>query len=177
MPNGRKNDRKFRIIAVSNVWQPYKGINDIFKLREMLSDDYELTVVGLAKKQLKTVPIGIRGITRTQNVQELVKLYNEADVLINPTYADTFPTINLESLACGTPVITYRTGGSPEAIDDKTGIVVERGDIKMLQEAIETICTSNIDYSVNCRQRAEKYFNKDDRFREYIDLFNQLLRQ
>lgn len=177
LPNGRKNDRKFRIIAVSNVWQPYKGINDIFKLREMLSDDYELTVVGLAKKQLKTVPIGIRGITRTQNVQELVKLYNEADVLINPTYADTFPTINLESLACGTPVITYRTGGSHEAIDDKTGIVVERGDIKMLQEAIETICTSNIDYSVNCRQRAEKYFNKDDRFREYIDLFNQLLRQ
>lgn len=67
----------------------------------MLSDDYEITMVGLTEEQLKILPTGIRGVTRTQNVEELVHLYNEADVLINPTYADTFPTVNLEALACG----------------------------------------------------------------------------
>ena len=107
---------KFRIIAVSSVWNPDKGELDVYRLRKMLSkEEYEIIMVGLSADQAQNLPAGIRGIQRTQNVQELVRLYSESDVLINPTYADTFPTVNLEALACGTPVITYRTGGSPEA--------------------------------------------------------------
>ena len=82
-------------------------------------DEYEITIVGLSAEQAKNLPKGIRGIQRTQNVQELAQLYSEADVLINPTYEDNFPTVNIEALACGTPVITYRTGGSPEAVRDE----------------------------------------------------------
>ena len=165
------------IIGVAAPWSARKGLNDFLQISANLSDEYIIVLIGLNEKQIAKLPPNIIGIKRTENTYQLAKWYSLADVFVNPTYSDNFPTTNIEALACGTPVITYRTGGSPEAIDDKTGIVVERGDIKMLQEAIETICTSNIDYSVNCRQRAEKYFNKDDRFREYIDLFNQLLRQ
>lgn len=174
IPKIKKRDGKFRIIAVSNVWLPYKGIYDVFKLRGLLTDEYEITMVGLSKEQLNKLPMSIRGIQRTQNVQELVKLYNESDVLINPTYADTFPTVNLESLACGTPVITYNTGGSPEAIDEKTGIVIEQGNIDAMAVAIRQLKESPLS-SMDCRMRAEEYFDKDKCFSEYIKFYENLM--
>lgn len=98
----------------------------------MLSEDeYGITMVLLSAEQAKNPPAGVRGIQRAQNVQELAQLYSEADVLINPTYADNFPTVNIEALACGTPVITYRTGGSPESVDGKTSMVIEQGNSTM----------------------------------------------
>lgn len=124
---------------------------------------------------MKKLPLDIKGIQHTQNVQELVKLYSEADVLINPTYADTFPTVNLEALACGTPVIACRTGGSPEAIDEKTGVVVEQGDIKSLADAIVRMKEHPLSSS-DCRKRAEEKFDKDKCFEKYIELDEKLLR-
>ena len=168
---------KFRIIAVSNVWLPYKGELDIYKLSEMLPlDEFEITMVGLSIDQVKNLPVGICGIQRTQNVQELVQLYSESDVLINPTYADTFPTVNLEALACGTPVITYRTGGSPEAIDEKTGVVVEQGNVESLANAIHQMKEYPFS-SEDCRKRAEECFDKDKCFEKYIELYNDLLQK
>lgn len=169
--------KKFRILGVSSVWPKAKGIFDIFKLREMLpASQYEIMMVGLNSKQVESLPEGIIGIERTQNVQELVKLYNEADVLINPTYADTFPTVNLEALACGTPVITYRTGGSPEAIDEKTGVVVEQGDVKALAETIVKMREYPLK-SEDCRQRALENFDKDISYEKYINLYQELLHE
>ena len=148
----------------------------MYKLRSILSDeDFEIIMVGLSANQMKKLPTGIRGIQRTQNVNELAKLYSDSDVFINPTYADTFPTVNLEALACGTPVITYRTGGSPEAVDEKTGIVVEQGNVGALAEAIRTIKESPLS-SADCRKRAEEHFDKDKCFEKYIELYDELLR-
>lgn len=169
----------FNILAVSSVWNEEKGLSDIFILRELLSSDYHITVVGLSAKQVENLPDGITGIQRTQNVQELVGLYSQSDVLINPTYADTFPTVNLEALACGTPVITYRTGGSPEAITPETGAVVEQGDISGVAETIKQYKNlSAQEYKlmrVACRKRAEDYFDKEKCFEKYIDLYEELL--
>ena len=173
--NLSETNSKFKILAVSSVWYPDKGELDIYKLREMLSEDkFEITMVGLSVDQYKKLPKGIIGIQRTQNLQELVKLYSDADVLINPTYADTFPTVNLEALACGTPVITYRTGGSPEAIDEKTGVVIEQGDVDGLAEAICMIKEKPLS-STDCRKRAEERFDKDKCFEKYIELYENLL--
>ena len=173
-PN-EKIQKIFKVLAVSNVWNKDKGIDDILTLRNLLPEDYTMTIVGLNEKQLKKLHLGIKGIQRTQNVQELVKLYSEADVLINPTYADTFPTVNLEALACGTPVITYRTGGSPEAIDEKTGVVVEQSDLEGLVEAIRLMKENPLSSS-DCRKRAEESFDKDKCFERYIELYESLKR-
>lgn len=170
----KTDDCIFRVLAVSNVWNKEKGYYDILKLREALPADYEIIIVGLTSDQLKEMPKGIKGIQRTQNVQEMVDLYSSADVLINPTYADTFPTINIEALACGTPVVTYKTGGSPEIIDEKTGIVVEQGDLDALANALYSLREKPLD-SKECRQRAVALFNKEERFKDYIKLYEQLL--
>ena len=174
-PYGNKSSEKFRIIAVSSVWNKQKGLDDIKELRKLLDDDHEIIVVGVTKSQKQDLPNGIIGIERTNNVQELASLYSSSNVLINPTYADTFPTVNLEALACGTPVITYRTGGSPEAIDDKTGIVVEQGDVNAMALAIAKLKQHPLS-AADCRARAEAHFNRNTCFEKYIQLYNDILK-
>jgi len=106
----------------------------------------------------------------------LAALYSGAEVFVNPTYVDNFPTTNIEALACGTPVVTYNTGGSPEAIDENIGTVVEKGDTEGLGKAVETILKNGKEhYSSACRDRAVKLYNKNDRYGEYISLYQSML--
>lgn len=124
---------KKMILGVASEWTDRKGYKDFVKLHSMLdTSKFVIALVGLSKKQIKELPVGMVGIERTSNVQELVKLYSQADWLFNPTYDDNFPTTNLEAISCGTPVITYKTGGSPETIRDSNGWVVEKGDLNMV---------------------------------------------
>ena len=167
-------DEYFHILGVAAVWSSRKGFDDFIHLRQLLPDRYKITLVGLSQKQISKLPTGICGISRTTNVQELVKLYNDADVFVNPTYSDNFPTTNIEALACGTPVITYNTGGSPEAIDEKTGIVVPQGDVYALAEAIKHMAVNPLS-SDECRKRAEEHFDKEKCFSKYISLYEELL--
>ena len=168
---------KFRILGVSSVWTRSKGLCDFYRLRELLDDElFEIVLVGLSEMQVKALPKGIIGVTRTNSVEELVQYYSSADVFVNLTYGDTFPTTNLEALACGTPVVTYLTGGSPESIDSETGIVVDQGNLEELCNAIHFIYgTGKRSYSKACRARAETYFNKKDKYWEYVDLYNELI--
>ena len=176
MPFEKTN--KYRILGVSGVWTKEKGLYDIFRLREMIDvDKYEIILVGLNKKQIDELPKGVTGLERTESIGELAMLYSSANALINLTYADSFPTVNLEALACGTPIVTYRTGGSPEAIDEKTGIVVEQGDVSAIANAVAKMCSLNREQLKNdCRARAEKGFNRNDRFEDYMNLYNEVLK-
>lgn len=158
------------VIGVSNVWPPYKGLDDVCKLRSLLPESWKITLVGLSDKQIRDLPPGISGLRRTQSVSELVELYRSATALINVSRSDTFPTVNLEALACGTPVVTYRTGGSAEAVDSRTGIVVDRGDINALARAVTTLAP-NLSRS-DCRDRAVGCFNRETQFLKYIDLYH-----
>lgn len=173
---GLSEDKKV-ILGVASTWDRRKGLDDFIELSRQFDDIYQIILVGLNDKQITALPNNIIGIERTENVQQLAELYSTADVFVNPTYVDNFPTTNIEALACGTPVITYKTGGSPESIDEKTGIVVEQGDIPMLLESIKTIANNKIQYTEACRKRALKYFSKNERFNDYVELFNTLTKK
>lgn len=170
-------DDKIMLLGVASIWDERKGLKDFIKLRDLLSDNKIIVLIGLNEEQVKKLPKGIIGIRRTNNVQELSAFYSEADVFINPTWEDNFPTTNLEALACGTPVITYRTGGSIEAVDEKTGLIVTPGDIIGLNNAINSILSNkNLLYTeLLCRNRAIKEYNKNDRYREYLRLYYDIL--
>lgn len=171
---GKNRSCVYKVLAVSNVWNKEKGLHDILVLRKQLPLDVHITIVGLSREQHSFLPEGILGVSRTQDVDELVKLYNESDVFINPTYADTFPTVNIEALACGIPVITYRTGGSPEIVDKETGIVVEQGNIGALKDAILQLRDNPLS-SEACRKRAVACFDKQKCFDNYLKLYSFLL--
>lgn len=166
---------KHVILGVASVWDRRKGLNFFLDLSKRLNQHFKIVLVGLAGDELKELPDNIIGIPRTENVDELVALYNIADVFVNPTLVDNFPTTNLESLACGTPVVTFDTGGSPEAISPETGFVVAKRDINMLQESIMKIVSNGKDfYKSSCRVRAEEMYDKNDRFAEYVHLYNEI---
>jgi glycosyltransferase involved in cell wall biosynthesis len=164
------------VLGVANTWKKRKALQDFIALSEILDKDIQIVLVGMTAEQSKGLPKNIKAIARTENQQELAALYSAAAVFVNPTYVDNFPTTNIEALACGTPVITYRTGGSTEAVDGETGIVVEKDDVAGLKKAIESVVNNGKEYYRDkCRERAVRLYNKEDRFNDYIQLFDHLL--
>ena len=161
------------VLGVALPWVPRKGLADMIRLsQELDGSEYQVILVGLSSEQQRQMPDSVIGVPRTGSVTELAEYYSLAEVFVNPTYEDNFPTTNLEALACGTPVITYRTGGSPEAIDESTGIVVDQGDFKGLLSAIKEIDKDSS--TASCRSRAIKLFDKENRFEEYFQLYDRL---
>ena len=169
-------DKKI-VLGVASPWSLRKGLKDVFKLSSYLSNDkYQIVLIGLSEEQLKQLPSGIIGLTRTESVEELAEWYSVADVFVNPTYEDTYPTTNLEAISCGTPVVTYRTGGSPESITSSTGRVVDKGDIAGLAKAIEELCAENREEIQSiCREYAVAHFDKKECFEKYIELYERKL--
>lgn len=120
-------ENKKILLGVASIWEKRKGLQDILTLAGMVDEDWHIVLVGtIPNFQDFKIPENVLVIPRTNSPQELAAIYTAADVLVNPTYEDNYPTVNLEALACGTPVITYRTGGSPESLDETCGAVVER---------------------------------------------------
>lgn len=166
------------ILGCANIWSDRKGLSDFYFLRDKLSSSHKIILVGLSKKQISKLPYGIIGIEKTRNTEELASLYSASDVFVNPTIVDNFPTTNIEALACGVPVVTYDTGGSGEAIDECTGIVVEKRNRELLYKAVmEVLDNGKSYYSSACLNRAKQLFNKDDRYSDYVDIYNQKVNQ
>lgn len=164
------------LLGVASIWDQRKGLDEFIKLSSLIPDNWKIVLVGLKKHQIERLPKQITGIERTENVQQLATLYTIADVFINPTWEDTFPTTNLEAMACGTPVITYKTGGSVEPISPETGFVVEKGDIDGVVIAIDKVAAIGKNfYSKACRDRALKFFDSKVQYHKYIELYNSLI--
>lgn len=130
---------KFLIMGAASVWSPRKGFDDFIALANMLPNNYYLVMVGLPPDKIKSLPSNIIGIHRTDNPTELAEIYSAADVFFNPTYEDNYPTVNLEAIACGTPVITYNTGGSPESVSAEHGFVFAKGDLASVVNAVKNL--------------------------------------
>jgi len=131
---------KFMILGVANVWDQRKGLRHFLELADILEDDEIIVLVGLTKKQVKNLPANIIGITKTHDVQELVGIYSAADVFVNPTLEDNYPTVNLEAQACGTYTVTFDSGGTRETIIDPShGIVCGEKTTKALRRVLNDI--------------------------------------
>ena len=158
------------VLGVASIWEFGKGLDVFIKLSNLLPDDYRIVLVGTDDNVDKQLPSNIISIHRTHNQKELAEIYTAADVFANPTREDTFPTVNMESLACGTPVVTFRTGGSLEILNDSCGSVVDCDDIDGMEIEVRRIC-ENKPYSIEaCLARAKK-FDMNDKFEEYIRMY------
>lgn len=110
-------EHKTMLLSVATIWDKMKGYSDFIKLSKMLnSEKYQLVLVGLTKKQLEEIPDNIIGVERTSSVQELANIYSEADLYLNLSYCENYPTVNIEAMSCGTVVLSYETGGNTEII-------------------------------------------------------------
>lgn len=152
------------ILGVASVWDGRKGLQDMVGLSAMLGEEYKTVLIGLSSKQIEALPPNIIGISRTENQKELAMWYSAADLFVNPTHEDNYPTVNLEAQACGTPAITYDIGGSGESVP--AGNVVTNGETAA--ELYERICRGKFEIKAKnelsneqmCKQYLELYFNE-----------------
>ena len=160
---------KFIILGVASNWTQKKGFFEFVKLRELLGEDFAIVLVGVNKKLQKMLPKDIISIAKTSDQAELAMIYSCADLFLNLTFEDTYPSTNLESIACGTPVMTYRTGGSHESVSEGGGYVVNQGDITAVKELLEEIRNDTVPRisKKTLIEIAHKKFNKDINFIHY----------
>ena len=163
---------KFLILGVAFGWGAKKGLDVFVELANRLDDEkYCIVLVGTDEKVEQQISENIISIRRTQNQTELAEIYTAADLFVNPTREDSYPTVNMESIACGTPVLTFRTGGSPEILDESCGCVVDCDDIEDLVNKINEIRINNRFHNQAFLERA-KAFDANDRFAEYITIYD-----
>lgn len=165
--------KKYMVLGVSFEWSEKKGLKVIQYLAEHLDEDYQLVLVGTDERIDKLLPDNIISIHRTSDQNELVKIYTAADVFVNPTLEENFPTVNMESIACGTPVVSFDTGGSVETIPKGCGLVVEKGNNQAMKSAIVNVCENNACSREACLRNAQ-FFDMKKRFSEYVDLYNEI---
>ncbi|MDE4541337.1 glycosyltransferase [Thermoanaerobacterium sp. R66] len=167
---------KFIILGVASIWDERKGLKYFLELSKLIDNNSKIVLVGLNDKQLKSLPQNIIGIKRTNNVRELAEIYSAADVFVNTTLEDNFPTTNLEALACGTPVITFNTGGSVECIDESCGMVVEKGNLNELLNALQIIKENGKSiYMEHCIRLANTIYDRSERYNDYLNLLKKIL--
>lgn len=164
------------VLGCAIAWEGRKGMNYFKELSLLLPDNYQIVLVGNIdnERKMELINKGIICTGRTNSFEEMVAWYQTASVFCNPTLADNFPTVNIEALASGTPVVTFKTGGSPEAIDEKTGIVVSQGDVDALCKAVIEVVENPERYSYeNCILRSQKFSN--NQYDLYIRTFHEIL--
>ncbi len=166
-------DGKHIVLGVAFDWDSKKGLDDFIRLADELGDKYQIVLVGTNENTDMLLPESIISIHRTANREELAKIYTAASVFVNPTREDNYPTVNMEAIACGTPVVTYKTGGSPEMIGPCCGSVVEKNDIAAMKSEIIRICEEAPYSSADCAEYA-KSFDKKFRFEEYLELYRSI---
>ena len=164
------------LLGVASIWSREKGLDDFISMAGMLREDERIVLVGIDEKTARKLPPKVIPIRRTANVHQLAQLYSAATAFVNPTWQDNYPTVNLEAISCGTPVVTYRTGGSPESITDATGIVVPQGNIGDMLAAVRQIAArGKAAFATPCRDYALAHFRKEDRYMDYIRLYDEVM--
>lgn len=165
-------ENKKIILGVSFSWGYEKGLDVFIKLSKKMDQTFQIVLVGTNDNIDKTLPENIISIHRTNAQKELAEIYSAADVFVNPTRQENYPTVNMEALACGTPVITFETGGSPEMLTTTCGRIVKCDDFQGLVDNIIEVCMRNPISKADCVLHA-KEFNMYEKFEEYIKLYKQ----
>lgn len=164
-------DEKCILLGVAIKWVPRKGADVFIRLAKRLDPErFQIVMVGTDDDIDRQLPENVISIHRTANQVELAELYTVADLLVNPTREENYPTVNMESLACGTPVLTFRTGGSPEIIDEKTGMVVDCDDEDGLHQAVLGLSGDRRLRREDCLDRAS-LFDENARFHDYLSVY------
>lgn len=161
---------KFIVLGVAFGWGIRKGLDVFIELAERLDERFKIVLVGTDDKVDKQIPSNIISIHRTNNQKELAEFYMAADVFVNPTREENFPTTHMEALACGTPVIAFDTGGCSEMLNEKCGAVVDKNDVQGLTEKIKSVCENRIFSLEACIYRANE-FDQLVKLKEYVDLY------
>ncbi len=134
-------DKKTLLFTADSIDSPLKGFRLFLDalLHVQHTCDYQLLVVGLDKGNALAGLKNVHYMGYVQDERLMAMIYNAADAFVLPSLMDNFPNTMLESIACGTPVIAFPTGGIPEAIrHGENGLICEKADATNLASLLES---------------------------------------
>ena len=169
------SDEKIIVTVTDNVYSERKGIDVFIKLADCYKNkNIKFIVVGGKRDDLTRE--NVIYIPMISNQNELAEYYSLADVFVITSRCDNFPTVCLEALACGTPVVGFQVGGIPETAPfEAIGRFVEKNNIDAMIDAIDMYLDHpRGDYENRCRTYAEKYYSKQHMNEEYMEVFQKL---
>lgn len=163
---------KFLMLGVADQWSERTGDDYFYRLSEELKPDEAIVMIGFRKEELPNVPKNIIALERTDSIEELAQLYSAADVVLNPSYEQTFGLVTAEAMCCGTPVIVLDATASPELVDDSCGVVVPKGDYDAFKRAIQKLRENPLK-AEDCVKRTD-LFDKESNYKKYVELYHQI---
>ncbi len=165
---------KFVILGFANKWCLENNMAGVKSLVEQLKDDEKIVIVGCNEEQKKYFSAYKKVIALgfIKDRLELSDIYASSNVFVNLTYEDTLPTVNMESLCCETPVITFNSCGSPELVSNENGMVVEQGNFDAIRKSIDIIKNDGIKVDYN---KVKEVFDREKCYKKYIDLYRQIV--
>jgi len=164
------------ILAAATEWSDRKGLRDYYMLAKMLSKNEYIVLVGIGNDLIENLPAGIVGVKRTDSKEDMAKLYSLANVVLSLSYAETFGLTIIESIACGTPVVAYNNTAQPELINSENGLIVETGNVDAVYAAIQQIFAQKKEtWSFLCRQSIVNKYDEQKLYKEYLNVFKQVI--
>lgn len=164
----------------------HKGTSYLIEAIEILIKDQRIS-----PERIELVVFGNRnekslidfGITTTflgtiNDDRRLSLCYSAADVFVAPSLEDNLPNTVMESLACGTPVVAFTTGGIPDMVKHKrNGYLAEYRSAPDLAAGITWVYehTNRLELNRNARQTVEKKFSEEVVAKQHIELYESLL--
>lgn len=165
--------QKYMVLGVAYDWGIRKGLDVFNELADLLPEEYRIVLVGTSGAIDAKINPKILSIHKTESQNELVEFYSAADVFVNPTREEVFGMVNIEAIACGTPVVTFRTDGAPEGVNDDCGIVVENRTAQGLVPFILEVCEKK-DFDRDKMQSWINQFDENKCYNDYLDLYNNV---
>lgn len=169
-------DNYFVILGMANKWFQDRNRDILKNILDVLAEDEVIVIIGCSEEQKQKL-IGINKVITMgyiNNRDELADIYSSSDVFVNLTFEDTLPTVNMEAISCGTPVITYDSCGSPELVEDgRTGYIIPIKNFTALKNSLKKIREGNLS-RYECEKIGQRCFNKNKQYLSYLQIYNDL---
>jgi glycosyltransferase involved in cell wall biosynthesis len=168
---------KFTVLCIGAGWKDGTSrLDDLWALSSRLPKDMQIVLVGNVETE-KQLPSNVTAIGYVNSVDELAKLYSQADAYVHLSREDTFGKVIAEALSCGTPAVVYNATACPELIGKNCGYVVETGDLDAVLGALVKIQTNGkAQYAKDCVAFVKENFEKEKLLGETIRLYQSLIK-
>ncbi|MDR2505583.1 MAG: glycosyltransferase [Oscillospiraceae bacterium] len=177
------------ILSIAAPFDERKGFTDIIETAKLLPNK-RFILIGLTDKQKKLLPSNAEGYGRINDRAQIIRFCRKASLLLNATYEDTYPTVNMEAIACGTPAVSYNTGGCAEQqglslqsaalsgrrfIQTQVGAIVNEKSPAALAEAIAQteLSFARPDASELLHLFSLKHFDRNKAVSAYVDIYKE----
>ena len=195
-PTPRPPGSPWRLLAAGTNHHFYRvrAVLDCLRLLRSAGHEVILTIAG--EFRWKDGEAEVRNYVRQNNLtswvrylppyhrNEAPRIYQNADILIHPKYKDPCPTVPIEALSSGIPVVGSQSGGMPELVTEACGILLPVPDDwendhvprpGAFSRAVETIIQNHASYAQAARQRALAAFCETQWLDRHVEIFRNLL--